>query len=102
MNGIHARISVHVLQLQPRTEREQTFFYLGSFFRGKPAAVHDDICHVELRKMPNTVFTRKASELVVQLVMEGGPDAAESMDRLLPVRHRMQHVIRMVSLGRRN
>ena len=63
----------------------------------KPAAVHDHICHAELRQMTHAVFAREYFELVVQLLVENRDDTAVSVHRFLPVRHGMQHVVRMVS-----
>ena len=93
MDGIYARIGIHVLQFEPWFESREVFFEDAAVFWREPTGVHNHVRHSEPSQMSNARFVGKRSHLIVQLFMYSGPHTAVPVHGLLPVRNRVQHVV---------
>ena len=64
--------------------------------------MHYGESHAELMEAPEAQLVRKSAQLVVEPGVHHGLVAAVPVHGLLPVCHRMQHVDRLIALGRQD
>src|SRR5215471_5954840 len=94
-DGVDAPGALHMQQPQSIAELGEAGLDLFPSSRRIQVGVYDDAGHAESGQHPEAGGVWERNQLRIDVVREGRPDAAVAVDRLLPMRGRVQHERRL-------